>query len=55
MTLDRRFLIDVFFETLLQRRDMVERRRNLKKMTLQCRYDAVCLPGYYIVLFLKMN
>ena len=29
MTLYRRLLIDVFFATLLQRRDVVERRRNV--------------------------
>ena len=44
-TLCRRLLIDVFFATLLQRRDMVERRRNLKATTLQRRHDVVCLLG----------
>ena len=42
-TLCRRLLIDVFFATLLQRRDMVERRRDLKITTLQRRHDVVCL------------
>ena len=45
-TLYRRLLIDVFFATLLQRCDMVERRRDLKTTTLQLRHDVVCLPGY---------
>ena len=45
MTLYRRLLIDVFFATLLQRRDMVERRRDVKTIMLQCRYDVVCLLG----------
>ena len=44
-TLCRRLLIDVFFATLLQRRDMVERRRDLKITTLQHRHDVVCLLG----------
>ena len=44
-TLCRRLLIDVFFATLLQRRDMVERRRDLKITTLQRRHDVVCLLG----------
>ena len=44
-TLRRRLLIDVLFATLLQRRDMVERRRNLKATTLQRRHDVVCLLG----------
>ena len=44
-TLCRRLLIDVFFATLLQRRDMVERRRDLKTTTLQRRHDVVCLLG----------
>ena len=33
-TLCRRLLIEVFFATLLQRRDMVKRRRNFKTTTL---------------------
>ena len=41
----RRLLIEVFFATLLQRRDMVERRRDLKTTTLQRRHDVVCLLG----------
>ena len=45
-TLCRRLIIDVFFTTLLQRRDMVERRRDLKTTTLQRRNDFVCLLGY---------
>ena len=40
----RRSLIDVFFATLLQR-DMVERLRDVKTITLQRRYDVVCLLG----------
>ena len=45
----RRLLIDVFFATFLQstsfleRRDMVERRRDLKATTLQRRHKVVCL------------
>ena len=35
----------MFFATLLQRRAMVERRRDVKKITLQRRYDVVCLLG----------
>ena len=31
---------------LLQRRDMVKRRRDFKTTTLQCRYDVVCLLVY---------
>ena len=46
-TLYRRLLIDVFFATLLQRRDMVERRRDVKTITLQCHYDVVSLLGIY--------
>ena len=41
----RRLLIDVFFTTLLQRRDMVERRRDLKTTTLQRRHNVVCPLG----------
>ena len=47
----RRLLIDVFFATFLQstsfleRRDMVERRRDLKATTLQRRHKVVCLLG----------
>ena len=44
-TLCRRLLIDVFFATLLQRRDMVERRRDIKTTTLQRHHDVVCLLG----------
>ena len=44
-TLCRRLLIDVFFATLLQRRDMEERRRDLKTTTLQHRHDGACLMG----------
>ena len=43
-TLRRRLLIDVFFATLLQRRDIVER-RDLKTTTIQRRHDVVCLLG----------
>ena len=45
MTLYRRLLIDVFFASLLQRRNMVERRRDAKIIALQRRYDVVCLLG----------
>ena len=45
-TLCRRLLIEVFFATLWQRRDMVERRRDLKTATLQRRHDVLCLLGY---------
>ena len=45
-TLCRRLLIDVFFAKLLQRRDMVERRRVLKTTTLQRRQYVACLLGY---------
>ena len=41
-TLRRRLLIDVFFATLLQRRDLLERRRDLKTTTIQRRHD-VCV------------
>ena len=41
----RRSLIDVFFATLLQRSDMVEQLRDVKTITLQRRYDVVCLLG----------
>ena len=44
-TLYRRLLIDVFFATSLERRDMMERRRDVKTITLQRRYDVVCLLG----------
>ena len=46
MTLYGRLLIDVFSSTFLQRRDMVERRRDVKTITLQRCYDAVCLLGF---------
>ena len=42
-TLCRRLLIDVFFAMLLQRRDMVERRRDLKATALQHRHDVASL------------
>ena len=42
----RRLLIDAFFAMLLQRRDMVERCRDLKTTTLQRRHDVLCLPGW---------
>ena len=41
----RRLLIDVFFATLLQRRHMVERRCDVKIVTLQRRRDVVCVLG----------
>ena len=44
-TLCGRLLIDVLFATLLQRRDMVERRHDLKATALQRRHDVVCLLG----------
>ena len=44
-TLCRRLVIDVFFAKLFQRRDMVERRRDLKTTTLQRRHDILCLLG----------
>ena len=47
-TLCRRVLIDVFFTTFLQRRDMVERRRDLNTAALQRRHDVACLLGYTI-------
>ena len=34
------------FTMLLQRRDMVERCRDLKTTTLQRRHDVLCLPGW---------
>ena len=40
----RRLLIDVFFATLL-RRHMVERRCDVKLVTLQRRRDVVCVLG----------
>ena len=43
----RRLIIGVFFTTLLQRCDMVERRRDVKTITLQRRYDVVCLLASY--------
>ena len=42
----RRLFIDVFFATLFQCRDMVERRRDVKAIILQRRYDVVCLLGH---------
>ena len=45
MTLYKRLLVDAFFATLLQHRDMVERRRDVKAITLQRRYDVACLLG----------
>ena len=44
-TLCRHLLNDVFFAILLQRRDIVERRRDLKATTLQRRHDVACLLG----------
>ena len=44
-TLCRRLLIDVFFATLLQSRDMVERRRDFKTTTLQRCHNVACLLG----------
>ena len=41
----RRLLIDFFFATLLQRRDMVERRRDFKTIALQRCHDVACLLG----------
>ena len=45
MTLYRRLLIDVFFATLLQRCDMVERRRDVKTTTIQRRNNVMYLLG----------
>ena len=45
-TLCRLLLVDVVFATLLQLRDMVERRRDLKTNILQRLHDVVCLRGY---------
>ena len=42
-TLCRRRLFDVLFATLLQRRDMVEQRHNLKITTLQRCLEVACL------------
>ena len=50
-TLYRRLLIDVFFATLLQRCDMVERRRDMKTTTIQRCNDVVCLLGMLIKIF----
>ena len=50
-TLCRHLLIDIFFATLLKRRDMVERRRDLKTTTLQRRHDVVCLLGSLVGFF----
>ena len=44
-TLCRCLLMDVLFATLLQRRDMEERRRDLKTTALQRRHDVACLLG----------
>ena len=44
-TFFRSILIDVSFAMLLQRRDMVERYRDLKATTLKRRHDVVCLLG----------
>ena len=49
-TLCRRLLIDVFLATLLQRRDMVEQRRDLKTTTLQRCNDVAYLLGKELIL-----
>ena len=46
-----RLLIDVVFTTLLHRRDIVERRRDVKTATIQRRYDVVCLLGYILKVY----
>ena len=50
----RRLLIDVFFATLLQGRDMVEQRRDVKAIKLQRCHDGLCLLGY-VKKFSKLN
>ena len=42
-------LINVFFATLLQRPDMVERRRDVKTITVQCHYNVVLLTGRVLI------
>ena len=49
-TLCRRLLIDVFLATLLQRRDIVEQRRDLKTTTLQRCNDVAYLLGKELIL-----
>ena len=44
-TLCRRLLIEVFFAMLLQSRDMVKRRRDLKPTALQRHHDVAFLLG----------
>ena len=53
-TLCRRLLSDVFFVMLLQRRDMVERCRDLRTTSLQRRHDVVCLLGSLTDLLIKV-
>ena len=53
-TLCRRPLSDVFFVMLLQRRDMVERCRDLRTTSLQRRHDVVCLLGSLTDLLIKV-
>ena len=52
-TLCRRLLSNVFFAMLL-RRDMVERRRDLRTTSLQRRHDVVCLLGSLTDLLIKV-
>ena len=42
-------LINVFFATLLQRPDMVERRRDVKTITVQCHYNVVLPTGRVLI------
>ena len=53
-TLCRRLLSDVFFVMLLQRRDIVERCRDLRTTSLQRRHDVVCLLGSLTDLLIKV-
>ena len=49
-TLCRRLLMDVFFATLLQRRDMVERRRDIKQLIITSSRGRV-FTGYLLFYF----
>ena len=53
MRLYRSLLIDNLFATLLQLRDVVEQRRDVKTITLQRCYDVVCLLGSLFEIKLK--
>ena len=54
-TLCRHLLIEVFLATMLQRRDTVERRRDVKAIKLQRRHDVVCLLGTKIKIVRYQN